>query len=390
MQTANTTLKKGTLTKDELRGLTFRDISPDALMYSCGFMQQDKLKDSQVYIDLHYQYLESGTPEDKVQRVYTDLKAYLTETAETAEQLEREIAGLNHFWPEMQKTLRKQAGLTQIFLDYGCRSRFVYPYVARGANAMTLAIAFGMAYDIAGDFRWVPLDDLACFHIVWEAICVGVRRRGTVEVDKALAMNARLNDTWELALLGAGVLAPWHLQKGVAFAELAKKCHIRAVDMDARCIDWLPLIFEGEDVQKIDVSHVRIPEYNIDYSIENIIEFCQVDENQGRFMGTHMMGVLSYYRRAPEKALGLLASAARITNAGGYVLADLQLQTTQSKRNSVTFWLDDSLNQDRDFATAYGFMCEMADKLNMVCAVAHYSNELEEPSTVTFCLKKRQ
>ena len=65
--------KRGTLTR-ELRGLTFEHVSPDDLMYGCGFLQQDRLEDSQRYIDLHYQYLESGTPEEKVQKVYTKLK----------------------------------------------------------------------------------------------------------------------------------------------------------------------------------------------------------------------------------------------------------------------------------------------------------------------------
>lgn len=385
----NAIIKQGTLTKEELKNSTFKDVSPDDLLYGCGFMQQDRLKDSQKYIDLHYEYLESGTPEDKVQRVYTELKEYLSDTAETPQQLEREIAGLDRYWPQMQETLRRQAGLTEIFLDYGCQSRFMYPYIARGANAMTLAIAFGMAYDIAGDFRWVPLTDVACFHIVWEAICVGVRRRGAVEVDKALAVSDRLGEVWDLALLGAGVLSPWHLQKGIPFEDLAKKCHIRAVDMDVRCIDWLPLVFGTDDVQKVDETHVRIPKYNIDYSAENIMEFCQAEENQKQYLGAHMMGVLSYYRHAPEKALALLSGAVRVIKDEGYVLVDLQLQTTQSKRNSVSFWLDDSLNQDKDLGTAYRFMCELCDKLGLVCAIVDYSNELEEPSTVTFCLTKR-
>lgn len=385
----NAITKQGTLTKEELRGLTFEDVSPDALLYGCGFAQQSIAKDSQYYIDLHYQYVESGTPEEKVQEVYTGLKVFLTDTAETPEQLNREIAGLDHFWPEMQATLRKQAGLTEIFLDYGCRSRFIYPYVARGANAMTLAIAFGMAYDIAGDFRWVPLDEMVCFHIVWEAICVGLRRRGTVEVDRALAVNARSNKPWNLALLGAGVLSPWHLQKGVAFEELAKKCHLRAVDMDQRCIEWLSLVFDPKDVEKIDETHVRIPKYNVSYSVESIVDFCQKPENRKQFFGTHMMGVLSYYRRAPETARALLAAAERITKDEGYILADLQLRTAQSKRNSVTFWLSDALSQDENLGTAYDFMCEMCDALGLVCSIADYSNELEEPSTVTFCLTKR-
>lgn len=386
-QLRTTIVKNGTLTKSEFRGKTFKDISPDKVLYGFGFAQQRILEDSQKYIDLHYQYAESGTPEEKVQRVYDELKAYLTETAETPEQLKREIAGLDHYWPQMQGILRKQAGLTEIFLDYGCRSRIMYPYIARGANAMTLAIAYGMAFNIAGDFVWVSLDEVACFHIVWEAICVGVRRRGTVEVDKALAMSARLGEEWDLALLGAGVLAPWRLQKNVPYDAL--KCRIRAVDMDQRCIDWLPLVF-GDDAQKVDATHVSIPKYSIEYSVENIIEFCQKPENQKKFKGAHMMGVLSYYRQAPEKALGLLASAERIIMDDGYILVDLQLRTTQSHRNSVTFWLSDSLSQDKDFSTAYAFMCELCDKLGLVCTVVDYGNELEEPSTAVFCLTKRK
>lgn len=386
----NAITKQGTLIKKELKGLTFEHVSPDALLYGCGFAQQSIVKDSKYYIDLHYQYADIGTPEEKVQRVYTELKAFLTDTAETPEQLEREIAGLDHFWPEMQVTLRKQAGLTEIFLDYGCRSRFVYPYVARGANAMTLAIAFGKAYNIAGDFCWVPVDEIVCFHIIWEAICVGVRRRGAIEVDKALAMSARLGDEmWDLALLGAGVLSPWHLQKNIPFEKLAKTCRIHAVDMDKRCIGWLPLIYDADDVQIIDETHASIPRYNTTFSAENVMEFCRAPGNRKRFLGTHMMGVLSYYRRVPEKAQALLAAAERVTKDEGYILVDLQLRTTQSERNSVTFWLSNDLNQDENLGTAYEFMCGMCDALGMVCAIADYSNELEEPSTVTFCLTKR-
>lgn len=379
--------KRGTLTRGELKGLTFERVSPDDLMYGCGFLQQNRLEDSQRYIDLHYQYLESGTPEEKVQKVYTKLKDYLERTAVTSQQLSRELAGLDKFWPQMQETLRRQAGLTEIFLDYGCESRFVYPYIARGANAMTLAIAYGMAYDIAGDFRWVPLTDMACFHIIWEAICVGIRRRGAVEVDKALAIDARMSEPWDLALLGGGVLAPWRLQKGVPFEKLAKQCRIHAVDMDQRCVDWLPLVFGKEYVQKIDAKHAIIPKYNIAYSVASIAEFCMASENQQRYMAAHMMGVLSYCNKDQKQAL--LGGASRTIRDKGYILADLQLQTTQSKRNSVAFWLNDSLNQEPDFDTAYRIMCEMGDKLDLVCTVADYGNELEEPSTATFCLTKR-
>lgn len=378
---------KSTLMKEELKGMTFEHVSPDALLYGCGFRQHDKLKDSRVYIDLHNRYRDCGTPMDWVLKVYAKLKDYLTRTAPSDEQLKREIAGLDYYWPYMREVLSKQAGLTQIFLDYGCESRFVYPYVARKPSAMTLAISYGMAFDIAGDFRWVPLDDVACFHIVWEAICVGVRRRGTVEVDKALAVSARLNKEWDLALLGAGVLSPWYLQKGVPHEAL--KCRITAVDMDVQCIDWLPLIFGEDEVQKINGTHARIPRYNIDYYVENILEFCQAEENQKRFYGTHMMGVLSYYRRAPEKALALLGSAERVTLDEGYILLDLQLKTTQSERNSKTFWLDESLNQDVSVATAYEFMCAMCDQLGLVCTIVDYGNELEEPSNVVFCITKR-
>ena len=99
--------KRGTLTRGELKGLTFERVSPDDLMYGCGFLQQDRLEDSQRYIDLHYQYLESGTPEEKVQKVYTKLKDYLERTAVTSQQLSRELAGLDKFWPQMQETLRR-------------------------------------------------------------------------------------------------------------------------------------------------------------------------------------------------------------------------------------------------------------------------------------------
>lgn len=383
--------KNGTLISPELVGKTFEEIPPDVLMYGCGFNEQRIAEDSQYYIDQHKKYADTGTPEENVQQVYTRLKTFLSATAESSEQLEREILGLNHYWPEMQQILRKQAGLTEIFLDYGCESRIVYPYVARGANAMTLAIAFGKAFDIAGDFRWVSLDEKASFHIVWEAICVGVRRRGSVEVDHALAMDARLGRPWELALLGAGVMSPWHLQKGVPFEKLAKTCHIHGVDMDPRCIKdgWLQLIYDKDDVHIIDDTHVEIPRYNTSFSVENIMEFCSKEANQKRFMGVHMMGVLSYYRRKPEVALALLTGAERVTNDEGYILVDLQLKTTQSVRNSLTFWLSDTLNQDESLATAYGFMRELCDKLGLVCSIVGYDNELEEPSTIIFRLTKR-
>ncbi len=385
-------VKKGTLTREELRGKTFEFISPDEVMHGCGFMQQDRLKDSQYYIAIHYKYVDSGTPEYKVQAVYAKMKYFWAHDPEAGvEEWQREqiVAALDRIWPEAQKILREQPATTEIMLDYGYRSLFILPYVLRGANAMALAIAYGMAFDILGNFRWVPLEDLACFHIIWEAICVGVRRRGANEVEKAIATAYCVNGAWDLALLGAGVMAPWLLQKNVPLKKLTQNCHISAVDVDPRCAnEWLPLVAGAENVQKIDDRHTRIPRYNVDFYTRNIIEFCQAEENQGRFMGVHTMGVFSYYRRYPEKALELMTQIERTVRDDGYHLMDLQLKTTQSIRNSLTFWSSPALKQDENFDEACDFARWLGDKTGTVLKVVGCDVELEEPSTAVFCYTK--
>lgn len=392
MQNAIITKKEGTLTREELHGKTFESISPDEVMHGCGFMQQNRLKDSQYYIAIHYMYVDSGTPEYKVQAVYAKMRHFWLDDPEAGveeQQREQIVAALDRCWPEAQKILREQPATTEIMLDYGYRSLFILPYVLRGANAMALAIAYGKAYDILGNFRWVPLEDLACFHIIWEAICVGVRLRGAIEVEKAIATDYHLNAEWELALLGAGVMAPWLLQKNVPLEKLTQNCHISAVDMDPRCAnEWLPLVAGAKNVQKIDEKHTRIPRYNIDFYTRNIIDFCQAEENQRRFMGVHTMGVFSYYRSCPDKALGLMMQIERTVKDDGYHLMDLQLKTTQSIRNSLTFWSSPALKQDENFNEACDFARWLGDKTGTVLKVVGCDIELEEPSTAVFCYTK--
>lgn len=382
--------KEGILTKKELRTKTFQDISPDEVMYGCGFTQQDRLKDSLYYIALHHKYAESGTPEYIIRGVYARMKAFLlNDPGVTNWQRKRELTVLKRCWPKAKQILREQPGAAWIMYDYGYRSRFILPYILRGANAMALAIAYGMAFDLCGDFRPVPLDDLVCFHIVWEAICVGVRRRGAIEVGKAIAMDYRMDGEWELVLLGAGVGAPWLLQKGVPLERLTRKCCITAVDVDPHCAnEWLPLVAGAENVQKIDEMHTRIPRYNIDFYTRDILEFCQEEGNQKRFMGAHTMGVFSYYRKYPEKALGLMTQIERIGRDDGYRLMDLQLKTTQSERNALTFWSSPTLMQDENFDEACKFARWLADRTNTVVEVVGCDIELEEPSTAVFCYTK--
>ena len=105
-------------------------------------------------------------------------------------------------------------------------------------------------------------------------------------------------------------------------------------------------------------------------------------------MGVHTMGVFSYYRSCPDKALGLMMQIERTVKDDGYHLMDLQLKTTQSIRNSLTFWSSPALKQDENFNEACDFARWLGDKTGTVLKVVGCDIELEEPSTAVFCYTK--
>ena len=67
---------------------------------------------------------------------------------------------------------------------------------------------------------------------------------------------------------------------------------------------------------------------------------------------------------------------------------DLQLKTTQSIRNSLTFWSSPALKQDENFNEACDFARWLGDKTGTVLKVVGCDIELEEPSTAVFCYTK--
>lgn len=275
-------------------------------MNGYGFTQKDVWHDAAKYIlpALGSKIFRLKTPWSDIQRIYDLIVMYCSMTAPNHEEFRKDMSGLDRLWPEAMMKLRHNRGMAKLMLDHGWMSRIILPYILQGAQAISLDVFYGKAFDLQDNFVELPPGDMAQYYAVWEAIGVMIRERIMFAQD--YLREPGLN----LAFCGAGLMPELRV-----FEDILGKYHpkVLACDADVRVLDGLKLVFDKP-----------MEELGIDYRIANIGEIASDQNNWLKFDRTLAQGIPSYYHKK-QQTLELLSDLARITAPGGVIIFDRQL-----------------------------------------------------------------
>lgn len=283
------------------------EVSPEAAMVNHGFFPKDPWKDAWQFIlpTLASKLLGRKTPWDQVDEVRTLLELYL-KTVDTPEQYRLDEAGIEKTWPRMREMLRHNRGMTKLMLDHGHQSRIVYPYILQGAQAISLEVFFGRAFDLTGEFVAFPINEMAAYYAVWEPIGVFIRER--VAYAQFLLSRPHL----KVLTCGAGFCPEYRLN---GFPARTLQHNVIAVEEDERVFDHLNLVF-GCDPKELGITYLLS-------RIENVY---RNPLYHNTFDVVMAQGLLSYYRDigSNRRTVELLAGLKQLLKPGGRLVCDLQ------------------------------------------------------------------
>lgn len=364
---------------------TAQHLSPEEAMMGYGFRPKEVWRDSLRFIlpSLLSKVFRLKTPRGKVDEVYWRLHEYLLEVDADAEQLAKDVAGLDAGWKQMRRMLRQNRGMTKLMLDHGCRSKIIYPYILGGAQAVNLEVFNGRAFDLSGNFVDIPYSDRAIMYAVWEPIGVDIRERIMFEQNNLNSL-ARLaqNAGREMKVLtcGAGLCS---FLRMYGF-RVPKNCQIMAVDLDERNLDNLKLVFD--DVRLTENGCV-LPDYNVKYELASIEDVCYRSENRACFDLVNLQGVASYYRFG-GKTKRLISDLLRVLRNDGVILLDLQVFEVSLLRCSLCMGWTSTLFPDWTVKSAVKRMQKICNQLNLEMEYQTCTRN-KRPTTVLFRLRKR-
>lgn len=323
-----------------------KDMTPEEAMQGCGFKQKSMYWDAWRYIwpALVSKLLRLKTPWRDVERIYELISVYCATVAESPEELMRDLAGLEKKWPAMEAALRKNRGMARLMLDHGWCSRIIMPYILAGAQAISLDVFYGRAFDLQDRFVELPPGDMSRYYSVWEPIGVFIRER--IQWAQQELMRPGLT----AAFCGAGLMPELRLF-GYDLAKWQPK--VLACDMDERVLDGLKLVFDRP-----------VHELGIQYQLASIHDMANYPANYEVADVTLAQGIPSYYRS--EKAtMELFTDLARITKPGGKIFFDLQVFEMTLVRCALGMGWESDLTPDWTPKTAIKRMQKMASKLNL-------------------------
>lgn len=381
MQFWNLTLLEEVAILKDAHNLTAAQLSPEDAMYGHGFYPKKIWCDSLRFVFPTVGSIFVKTPRKKVDLVYQRLHEYLLEVDDDAEQLRRDVKGLDEGWPRMREMLRKNRGMTNLMLDHGCRSKIIYPYILAGSQAVSLEVFNGKAFDLAGDFVDVPYSDTAILYAVWEPIGVDIRERIKFEQEHIKMADSVFGDEpWEMLTCGAGLCSFLRMYD---FDITKLNCNITAIDMDERNLKNMGYVFD--DVEPTP-NGCRLTEHRVNYEIADLHEFCMRPENAKRFKVVDLQGVLSYYRFG-GKTKDLIQLLARVLADDGWILCDAQVLEISLVRCALCMGWVSELFPDWTSKSAIRRISKICKELGLSIQPRICSRN-PRPTTVLFCLKK--
>lgn len=267
----------------------------------------DQYKHGDYYTGISMRYRDTTANPVLSEEVRTKIKA----TAKTTAKLDD--AHFEEVWGQLEPKLEKSPALCQFILDFdAARSEFFLPWLIHIPKAVLLESAFGFGYDLAGNWRKIPQDDLFYWWVIREPLFVYLRERAVVTA------NA-LKGCKNCLFLGAGYVPEL---RHVGF-EPTKEQNFLAYDKDSS----IPRTDLMEEVLQLN------------YRQGNMMDVLSDEQNKGQFDAVVINGVMSYcYQSMPliiKKAFGLL-------KPGGKIVFDVQMRHWNLVRTGLVMgWVTD-------------------------------------------------
>lgn len=350
---------------------TLMEISPEEAMTGHGFSPKDPWKDAWQFIlpSLMSKLLGRKTPWDQVEKVRTLMESYLKKV-DTPKQYHADRIGLNATWPRMREMLRHNRGMTKLMLDHGFHSRIVYPYILQGAQAISLEVFFGRAFDLTGEFVAFPIDEMAAYYAVWEPIGVFIRER------VAYAQKLLAQPHLEVLTCGAGFCPEYRLND---FPARDLQHHVIAVEADDRVFNHLNLVY-GCDPKELGITYLLS-------RIENIY---QNSLYYNRFDVVMAQGLISYYRDvgSNRRTVELLAGLKQLLKPGGRLICDLQSMEPTLIRCAECMGWQSKLLPDWTAKSAIRRMKKACQKVGLTMADVRVDSRNRTPCGVMFTLQR--
>lgn len=264
--------------------------------------------------------------EDQVSAVKMKLVEFCRQVhGDDTEALQKDIDGIEATWKQkMHDRFARSLGLTQLMLDYGCKSRYFYQYLYITGEKM-----YGVAL-VAKDGYAVPVSAGTLEHPVLEkvpendwmlVVCVEEpshpARRGTDGAVQSLLRNAK-----SVFEAGAGLMSAY-LNYEYPLGKLGQR--IVACDSDVRLIPYLEILLDGHSPE----------EYGVEYHTADLMEMMAKPEYFGKFDVVRMTGLLSYFPDSEDK-LKIMRMAQKLLNPTGVIVTDEWTMGPSLMRTALT------------------------------------------------------
>lgn len=272
--------------------------------------------DPQVYNTKYIMLAKSGQKPtaEMVEAVRTNLIEYCLSVDDSA-QFKKDAAGINSVWPEMRVRFENSIGLTQMMLDWGCKSRFFYSYLYLTGRklffaALEMKDGYAIPVSLEMKFEKIPEDDW-CFIVAHQEPSHVARGATDGSVQTVLRKAKRIFEA------GAGLL-PAYRYYGYPLGQNGQE--IFACDSDPRVLEYLPLVF-NKPLERHGTDY-QIAEYGITYRIADVLKEMDNPEHFGKYDVVRATGLLSYFSK--EERILFLHKAKKLLAPGGVIIADLQ------------------------------------------------------------------
>ncbi len=261
------------------------------------------------------------TPEQTLKKVYN---AFARTFEKIADEEQRLIfrEKFEQTWPMMRDHIRKNPAIAQYYLEQVVDSPSFYDAMRRildpgASGASVLEAAFGVTWDIAGNYGPLELDDPSTLFDVYTSIMNEPRWR-SYPVESKLRELAGRGEKARVFAGGFG-LGPECRHFGISLKDL-RALEIVAVDREIR-MNELDEVFQY--AHKVDFAQTGIKLYQ-----DDIINFVNTHpELHGQMEYGYTMGVLSYCKSRQEKC-DLMDAVLTLLRPGATY--DFDLQTVDS------------------------------------------------------------
>lgn len=276
--------------------------------------------DPEVYAKPYIELEMSGKkPTDaQVEAVRTGLLEFC-KSVDTKEQFRKDKEGIDKTWAEMKPRFEQSMGLTQLMLDFGCKSRYFYSYLFfTGRKLFFVALEMKDGYMIPVSFEMkferIPETDWA-FIVAHQEPSHSARGETDGIVQGLLRKARRIYEG------GAGTL-PGYRYYGYPLGQNGQK--IFACDSDPRVLEYLPLLFDR-----------ALSEYGIEYQIGDVLKNMDESRHLGQYDVVRFTGLLSYFPKAEDKSEVIWRAKRLLADDGNVIVCDLQTMGGNPLKSSL-------------------------------------------------------